>query len=519
MTVRLEAATRPVTGDTVSSAERPKRRNVLALGAAQVVTWSVTLLWTFVVPRRLGASGWGMLVTGASIASIFGVLAGLGTANYLVREFVRRPDQAATTLGTSLTLRLALMVPSATLLTLYVYLVDYSATERLIIFIAAAGVGFLLLSEPFDSVFQAVERFEFLAVGDVVNTAGQSLLAVGLVLLGFGVLPVAGASLAVVGLVFNLKWLWARRFFRPQLGATLSQARAMARESTPYWMMSTFVMFYVWVDTAMLSLMAPAHVVGWYGMPIRLFGTFQFAANMLSRLWLPRLIASFENSESDFNRLARVPVEQALIIGVPISLGVFVVAQPLIQLLFGSDFAGAAPAMAILALCLLPLYLNIMAYAILVASGKQMVWTKIIIGASIVNPILNVAAIQFFQSRHGNGAIGAATSLLVTETLIATLTLVFVTRGVVTLDALRRPMRSLGAGLVMAGVVFKIQPWGLCPQIIVGAVTYVAVALVLKVPREQDFQTLRDLMSRVRRRGRPEAEGLASPELAEDLHR
>lgn len=518
MTAAVKAPSRVGAGDPGLSQERPKRRNVLALGLAQVITWSVTLLWTFVVPRRLGADGWGMLVAGSSIASIFGVLAGLGTGNYLVREFMRRPGDGARTLGTSLTLRFALMVPSMTLLALYVYAVDYSATQRLIILIAAASVCFLLLSEPFDSVFQGVERFEYLAIGDVVNTAGQSLLAVGLVLLGFGVLPVAAASLAVVGLVFNLKWLWARRFFRPCFGTTVSQARVMARESTPYWMMSAFVMFYVWVDTAMLSLMAPAHVVGWYGMPIRLFGTFQFAANMLSRLWLPRLVASFETTDGDFSRVARIPLEQALVIGMPVSLGAFVVAQPLIQLLFGSDFAGAVTPMAILALCLLPLYLNIIAYAILVASGKQMVWTRIIIGASIVNPLLNLGAIRFFQAHHENGAIGAASSLLVTETLIAVLTLVFVTRGIVTLQALRRPARSMVAALAMAGAVHTIQAWGLFAQIMVGIVLYVGLAVVLKVPRDEDLQTIRDLINRSRRRGRSEPEEAPSQEPAGVAH-
>lgn len=502
----FEAPSPPGPADAALALERPKRRNVMALGAAQVATWSVTLLWTFVVPRRLGASGWGMLVTGSSIASIFGVLAGLGTGSYLVREFVRRPADAASTLGTSLALRLALMVPSMALLTLYVYLADYSSTERLIIFLAAGGVCFLLLSEPFDSVFQAVERFEFFAMGDVVNTAGQSLLAVGLVLMGFGVRPVAAASLAVVGLVFNLKWLWARRFVRPRFGTTMAQARAMAKESTPYWMMSAFVMFYVWVDTAMLSLVAPAQVVGWYGMPVRLFGTFQFAANMLARLWLPRMIASFEDSERDFHRVARIPVEQVLVIGMPISLGAFVISQPLIQLLFGPDFAGAVVPMALLALCLIPLYLNIIAYSILVARGKQMTWTKIIIGASIFNPILNLFAIRFFQTHNGNGAIGAALSLLVTETVIAGLALTFVTRGILTFESVRRPLRSMAAALAMAGVVYGIQSGGLFLQIVVGAGVYVGLALALKVPRNEDIDTIRELVSRVRRRSRNVAE-------------
>lgn len=485
-----------------SAVERPKRRNMFALGGAQVITWSVTLLWTFIVPRRLGASGWGMLVIGSSIASIIGVIASYGTINYLVRELVRRPGDAAGLLGTSFRLRSTLLVPATAVLIVYLCLAKYTKAEVIIIVIAAVGVCFLLFGEPFDSVFQAVERFEFLAAGDVINTAGQSLVAIGLVMFGFGVIPVALSALAISGPVFALKWFWARRFYRPRMRTKAPTVQTMARESTPYWMMSLFVMFYVWVDTAMLSLMAPPNVVGWYGMPVRLFGTLQFAANMLSRLWLPRLIVAFENREGAFKRVARVPLEQALIVSIPIALGGAAISGSLMRFLFGDDFANAGPVMAILALCLIPLYLNIMAYAVLVASGRQMVWTKTIIAASVVNPLLNLRAIDFFQSRYGNGAIGAATSLLVTETLIASFSLLVVTRGILTRESAGRILRSLIAGLAMAGAVSTSSPLGLIPRILLGIVVYGVLALLLNVPSEHDVQTAREVIGRVLRRRR-----------------
>src|SRR5207302_9517277 len=114
---------------------------------------------------------------------------------------------------------------------------------------------------------------------------------------------------------------------------------------------------------------------------------------------------------------------QALLLSLPLAAGGAVVAGPLIRTLFGPDFAAAVPAMAILALCLIPLYLNIMAYTVLVAQGRQIVWTKIILGASILNPLLNLAAIHFFQTRYGNGATGAALSLPATEVLISAVSL------------------------------------------------------------------------------------------------
>jgi O-antigen/teichoic acid export membrane protein len=484
--------------------EKPKRRNVFALGGAQLITWSITLLWTFIVPRHLGAAGWGLLVTGSSIGGILGVLMGQGTGNYLVRQFVRDPDRAPSVLGTSLLVRLALLVPGAALIGLYLNVAGFKGQENLIIIIASAVVAFALLSEPFDSVFQAVERMEFLAGGDVADKVLQSTLAVGLVLLGFGVTHVAVSALCVAAFVFALKAVWARKFYRPELRTTLPKARRLARESLPYWTMSLFLTLYVWIDTAMLSVMAPARVVGWYGVPTRLFGTFQFAGNMLATLWLPRLIRAHEQPEGHFKRVAGVPLGQAVLLSLPLAAGGAVVAGPLIRTLFGPDFAGSVPAMAILALCLIPLYLNIMAYTVLVAEGRQVVWTKIIMGASIVNPLLNLASIHFFQTRHGNGATGAALSLLATEVLISVVSLRVATRGILSRQNVLQLLRCLLASAVMAFCVYMARSLGLIPQGLIGVAVFGVLAVALRVPSAEDMATARAMIRRRLRRSGPE---------------
>jgi O-antigen/teichoic acid export membrane protein len=492
--------------------EKPKRRNVFALGGAQLITWSITLLWTFIVPRHLGAAGWGLLVTGSSIGGILGVLMGQGTGNYLVRQFVRDPDRAPSMLGTSLMLRLALLVPGAALLVLYLKLAGFKGQENLIIIIASAVVAFALLAEPFDSVFQAVERMEFLAGGDVADKVLQSTLAIGLVLLGFGVTHVAVSALCVAAFVFVLKGAWARKFYRPELRTSLPKARRLARESLPYWTMSLFLTFYVWIDAAMLSVMAPARVVGWYGVPTRLFGTFQFAGNMLATLWLPRLILAHEGAHEQslehrgdrFKRVAGIPLGQAVLLSLPLAAGGAVVAGPLIRTLFGPDFAGAVPAMAILALCLIPLYLNIMAYTVLVAQGRQVVWTRIIIGASIVNPLLNLGAIHFFQTRYGNGATGAALSLLATEVLISAVSLRVATRGILVRQNVLQLLRCLLATAVMAICVYMARSLGLIPQGLIGVVVFGVLAVALRVPSAEDMATARAIIRRRLRRSGPE---------------
>ena len=63
-------------------------RNVFALASGQVVTWTMTLAWTLVVPRLLGPTGVGLIITAWSVTGLLAILLGFGTKNYLVRAIV-----------------------------------------------------------------------------------------------------------------------------------------------------------------------------------------------------------------------------------------------------------------------------------------------------------------------------------------------------------------------------------------------------------------------------------------------
>src|SRR6266571_1302037 len=94
------------------------------------------------------------------------------------------------------------------------------------------------------------------------------------------------------------------------------------------------------------------------------------------------------------------------------------VASRLISLLYGPDFTESVPVMTWLALSVPPMYMNIMVNQILIARRQQMLWTKAMAVACVINPVLNVLLIPYCQRTRGNGAIGAAISLLLTELVL-----------------------------------------------------------------------------------------------------
>ena len=61
-------------------------RNLGALASGQVVTWTMTLLWTLIVPRALGPVGLGLVVSAQSVSGVLTVVLGVGARNYLVQR-------------------------------------------------------------------------------------------------------------------------------------------------------------------------------------------------------------------------------------------------------------------------------------------------------------------------------------------------------------------------------------------------------------------------------------------------
>ena len=100
----------------------------------------------------------------------------------------------------------------------------------------------------------------------------------------------------------------------------------------------------------------------------------------------------------------------------------------------------------VLGLCIPPMYLNIMLSQVLVAAKQQ---SALDVGDggrdSRQSGASTWSSFRVTQHRYGNGAIGAAISLLLTELVIAAVGMALVGRGVVDRRMARRVGRTAAA--------------------------------------------------------------------------
>ncbi|MGD0372000.1 MAG: flippase [Candidatus Dormibacteria bacterium] len=480
-------------------------RNISWLTVGQVTTWMMTLVWTVVVPRRLGSSEMGIFTLSMAVGGVLMVIISLGMEPLLVRRMATDPEQAPRLIGTAIALRALLLVPALVVTVLLAWLGPFHGEEGAAVLLGwAACVAPGVILGPVNSGFRAIEKMRYLTYSSVLSKALYTVSCIVMVVLGIRAIGILSAAVLTGFLVTALTLLWARPHFRIQWRVSRHDLTALFVDSLPYWSFAAFFTIYLWIDSVMLAVMTSSTVVGWYGLPTQLFGTLMSVPVILSTAWLTRLVQAHRGGTAGLLRTARPAIEMVVVISMPVCVGTVLVASRLVQALYGSGFAQSAPVLILLALCVPPMYLNVVACQLMVAQDKQMVWTKMMVLASLINPLLNLVLIRYFQQTAGNGAIGASIAMVITEVILAGIG-IWLIRNAFTRQMGVRMLRGAAATAGMAGLVVLALRAGLLPGIVTGVVSFPLLTLLFRVLSDDERVYLGALLRRTFGRG-PAAE-------------
>jgi O-antigen/teichoic acid export membrane protein len=328
--------------------------------------------------------------------------------------------------------------------------------------------------------FQAIEKMRFLAYASVLGRLIATVAGIVLVMVGVRAIGLLLLGVVVWALIGGLTVLWARPYFHIALRVTRRELRSLFIHSLPYWGFVAFFTIYLWIDSLMLAAMTTTTVLGWYGLPTQLFGTLMFVPTILSTAWLSRLVRAHQGGMDTLLRAARPAIEIALVLSMPVCVGAVLISDHLVATLYGPSFAQSGPILALLACCVPPMYLNIMANQVMIARNQQIVWTKMMALASVINPLLNLVLIPYFQRTHGDGAIGAAIAMIVTEVVLALIGF-FLVRDVFTRQTAVRVLKGAAATAAMAGIVVAGLRVGLVVGVLSGMVSFPLLAVAARV--------------------------------------
>lgn len=469
-------------------------RNAFFLVLGQVATTALAILLSAALGRTLGAADFGLYFLVLSMSAFAGVFADWGQFLLLVREVAREPGRAGNLLGTSLAIRVAgtaiVSVPA------YVasWLLGYDARTCLysVVFIWASLP--LFLAQAYGMVFRGRDRMGLDATISVSNKAIVLGATVALLALGAGIPGVIAAqALAGVGALAVAVRLY-RRLGAGPLHVSGDAARAVLAAGAPIVAMTAAVAVQPYLDVVILSKLAPAASVGWYGAAKNIIGTLFAPAVILASASYPRLSRTARDPAA-FRPEFRAALRPLLWLGALGGVGTFLFADVAVGLIYGAKGFGPSGAiLKVFGVGLFLMFIDVLLGHVITATGRSTGFAVAKVASVVVSTALDFYLIPLFQHRYGNGGIGVIVAFASSEIVVFAGSLYLMPRGSLEPRIAVDVARSVACAAVTAFLFVLLPPLSPFLAIPLCVVVFAAASLALGLVSRADLVLLGKLL-------------------------
>jgi O-antigen/teichoic acid export membrane protein len=374
----------------------------------QVVHALVSLGIGIWLARFLGPEAFGQFSFALALVSVFAIVATLGLNRIVVRELVARAGDAMATrslMSTVFAMRLAATFAAFMACAVASWL--FGLGEAGIVALVAASLMFRA-PDCVDLYFQSITASRVTASAKTVAFLIASLIRVILLVAGaelwaFAAMVVLEAALSSMALL----WVYGARAdaLRPRpFDAAL--ARRLIKESSPEILAGFAGLMLMRLDQLMLEALRGPAEVGVYSVASRLAESWYFVVTAIVASTFPAIVRQRERDASAYMlRLSQLMVGLVGIAYFVIALAT-IVAKPIVNLLFGTDYAAAAGILIVLIWSGLFVCLGAASGSWIMAEGKVRLNLYRHMLAVSVNVALNALLIP------AHGGLGAAVATL-----------------------------------------------------------------------------------------------------------
>jgi O-antigen/teichoic acid export membrane protein len=453
-----------------------------------VISRLVALLSVVLVIKRLSEAGFGGFQDVVNTTALVTVVLDLGFNTLFQREAARRPAEISRYLSNMVASKLLFAIPALGVLALAL-LVTGKLGYLLPAFLMMAFASYsTMLRGP----LYVVQRLGFEAAAIVL----ESLVLVALVL--YGVTTHRGVAYflwAYVGsyafsCAYFLVVLTVRRVARLRWRLEPALVRRWFWTGLPFALAFVITTIYFKIDVPILDFLKGDREVGIYGAAYKPFEALLFIPLSMFNVVFPILAVYHREASGRLAWAVAKFYKWLLALGWPITVGLFLMVGAFRAIY---QHAESAPALRILALGVVFMFVSNAFIAALNAVDRQVMFTWAALGSMLVNIALNVALIPPF------GYLGASWATVLTEIALTVITYVMVARELGRTPVVRLSWRIILAGLVMGVVIYPFhQVTGLRAVAVImgGALIFAAAMFLLGAVDREEREMLRGALRR-----------------------
>ena len=383
-------------------------KNTVSLLTGSVIAGLLHFIVIVYLARVLGPGGFGEISFAMAIVIYFTLIADLGLPLLGTREVAREKDKIKDYLGSILTLRLLLALIGFGLLVLMTFFLNKPVEIRYLIILY--GLGLIPSALLLDWAFQGMEKMEYIGLGRILSGVVYLGLVLGFVktpnqLLLIPCFQVAGNLLAA-GLLISI---FVKNFGLPKFRVNFVLWKKLIHQALPIGLSLVMVQIIYYADTVMLGFMRSSEEVGYYNAAYKIIFVFILILGAYYNAVFPVISNYFKTSLHLLKKLQSYTIKLMVTVVVPLAVGGTILAKPVMNFLYGAEYASGAIALQILiwGLALICIY-SVYAWGLWACDGQNK-YLRVVTVQAVSNVVLNFILIPFF------GLIGASVATVMAE--------------------------------------------------------------------------------------------------------
>ena len=444
--------------------------NAASLLINNIVDRAANFVLYLLVGRYLGTFVFGQMTLALTLFYLFQIFSMLGLKKVIIRAVASDKSTTNQYLLNGSVVVLLSSTLAVILQWVFTQVMGYSADTRFIIFLFSLGLIPISLITIFEAVFQAWERMHYITIANMPVNIIKIGLAWLLFQLEYGIIQVALIWLAARIIIVGIEWwLLVKYISKPQPIINTHFAIEMLKSSRNFLAIDSLNAARNSLNTLILSKLASETEVGLLNSALQFSIPVILIITNIGGSIFPVLCKEVARGIKYFKQVTENTVEILLALALPASVGLFFLASPALEFLYGEGFEAASGALKIIAWTLFLRAITQILGLTLLANKKENIALRITIVLALAQLIFGIVLTSQF------GLIGAAWSELILWAINFLLHYFANVRYFFRIELVKLFWKPTIASLLMAVYLFIVREQTFIPAVISAAIIYAGV--------------------------------------------
>jgi O-antigen/teichoic acid export membrane protein len=471
-----------------------------------------------IVARLLGASQYGVYILALGIAGTFGAFANISVGNYFQKKIPeltakKNHDEISKTLGSGITILFIISIA--------ITLIGFAISPFVSGFFGGAGIIFaleiafltIISSALYGNLYSALIAFgdgNKSAISNIINNSVQSVLSIGLILLGFG----AGGAIAgmvisqILSSIYLLKWINRHSKIKISIQHLKNKYKQMLSFSVPLTLSGVINTFSSNFTVVVLGLLVSTTIVGSYGVSMKIWNLIDIILGSISIVLIPMFVTAGSNAniKNKINKLYEYSIKYGLLFTMPVIMYVIIFSGNIINVMFSQSYAYGALYMSLAAISVITGIIGIFGSYLAISMGdvnKVLKYSVIVLILQIILIGFLILLSKFISVSQGYIGMGFIIIMSIISSIIADALYMNYMKGVLKLKINYNVLRIISANILI-GLVFLIIIYlkvGQLLQMIIGFALLIALYPIalgyLKAITKDDIRLIKGSVSNI----------------------